>query len=66
VRRLNLLFGIQSVTADERDGTRELLEDCARLAGESGVARSGELIGITAGLPSQELGTNLFEVHRVP
>ena len=32
----------------------------------SGVAKSGELIAITAGLPSQELGTNLFEVHRVP
>ena len=28
--------------------------------------RSGDLIGITAGLPQQELGTNLFEVHRVP
>ena len=27
---------------------------------------SGELIAITAGLPEQELGTNLFEVHRVP
>ena len=26
----------------------------------------GDLIGITAGLPEQELGTNLFEVHRVP
>ncbi len=27
---------------------------------------SGDLIAITAGLPEQELGTNLFEVHRVP
>jgi hypothetical protein len=27
---------------------------------------SGDLIGITAGLPEQELGTNLFEIHRVP
>ena len=33
---------------------------------EHGVASSGDLIAITAGLPEQELGTNLFEVHRVP
>ena len=33
---------------------------------EHGVARSGDLIAITAGLPEQELGTNLFEIHRVP
>ena len=33
---------------------------------EAGVAKSGDLIAITAGLPQQELGTNLFEVHRVP
>ena len=31
-----------------------------------GLARSGDLIGITAGLQGQGLGTNLFEVHRVP
>jgi hypothetical protein len=31
-----------------------------------GIARSGDLIAIVAGMPDQELGTNLFEVHRVP
>lgn len=66
VRRLNLLFGVRSVLNPDRDDFRELLEDCARLAREQGVARSGELIGVTAGLLDQGLGTNLFEVHRVP
>ena len=66
VRRLNLLFGVQCEMADEWTGIGQLLEDCSRLARETGVARSGELIGITAGLPRQELGTNLFEIHRVP
>jgi pyruvate kinase len=66
VRRLNLLFGVRSVFAEDWESLRALLDDCARLARETGVARSGELIGITAGLPQQELGTNLFEVHRVP
>jgi pyruvate kinase len=66
VRRLNLLFGVQSVIAEDWTSLRDLLDDCARLAREQGVARSGDLIAITAGLPEQELGTNLFEIHRVP
>jgi pyruvate kinase len=66
VRRLNLLFGVRCVHAEDWTSLRALLDDCARLARENGVARSGDLIGITAGLPEQELGTNLFEIHRVP
>ncbi len=66
VRRLNTLFGVRTVFAEDWTSLRALLDDCARLAAEVGVARSGELIGVTAGLPEQELGTNLFEVHRVP
>jgi pyruvate kinase len=66
VRRLQLLFGVRCELADDWSGLTALLDDCARLAKQSGVAQSGELIGITAGLPEQELGTNLFEIHRVP
>jgi len=66
VRRLQLLFGVHCALADEWTSLRSLLDDCARLARETGVAPSGSLIGITAGLPEQELGTNMFEIHRVP
>jgi pyruvate kinase len=66
VRRLNTLFGVRCVLAPDWPSLRALLDDCARLASESGVAASGDLIAITAGLPEQELGTNLFEVHKVP
>jgi pyruvate kinase len=66
VRRLNLLFGVQCATADEWTGIGALLAECSDLARETGVANSGDLIGITAGLPDQDLGTNLFEIHRVP
>ncbi len=66
VRRLNLLFGVQCAVARQWTGITPLLDDCARLALETGVAEPGDLIGITAGLPQQGLGTNLFEVHRVP
>ncbi len=66
VRRLNLLFGVTAVLSDYETEVRSLLDDCATLAARHGIARSGDLIAITAGLPDQELGTNLFEVHRVP
>jgi pyruvate kinase len=66
VRRLNLLFGVTAVRSDYGTDVRGLLDSCAEMAARHGVAKSGELIAITAGLPEQELGTNLFEVHRVP
>ena len=66
VRRLNLLFGVQCALAEDWTGITQLLDECARLARSCNVAKSGDLIAITAGLPQQGLGTNLFEIHRVP
>jgi pyruvate kinase len=66
VRRMNLLFGIISAGAEEWTSIRKLLDDCANLAREHGVAATGDLVAITAGLPAQGVGTNLFEIHRVP
>jgi pyruvate kinase len=66
VRRLNLLFGVTAVLNDNASDVRGLLAECAELAAHHGVAQSGDLIAITAGMPDQEIGTNLFEVHRVP
>ena len=66
VRRMNLLFGISSTQAENWTSIRKLLDDCATIARERGIAESGELVAITAGLPAQGVGTNLFEIHRVP
>jgi pyruvate kinase len=66
VRRVNLLFGVQSARYDEPPTLDELLAGCAERARDLGFARTGDLIGITAGLAGQGLGTNLLEVHRVP
>ena len=63
---VSLLFGVTAIQAEHDDDIRGLLDDCAALAAEHGIAKSGDLIAITAGLSVQELGTNLFEVHRVP
>lgn len=66
VRRLNLLFGVRCALHDHWPDLRDLLNDCAAIARREGVAKPGELIAVTAGLPDQELGTNLFEIHRIP
>lgn len=66
VRRLNLLFGVTAVRTEYDSDVRGLLDMCAETARREGIVESGDLIAITAGLPEQELGTNLFEVHRVP
>jgi pyruvate kinase len=66
VRRLNLLFGVTAACCDYEADVHSLIGTCAEMAGRCGVARSGDLVAITAGLADQELGTNLFEVHRVP
>ncbi|HEX5713274.1 MAG TPA: pyruvate kinase [Solirubrobacterales bacterium] len=66
VRRLNLLFGVTAVQSDFGTELRGLLGHCAGLAATYGMAEPGELVAVTAGLDGQELGTNLFEVHRVP
>ena len=66
VRRMSLLFGVTAVLSEHDADVQTLLDECAVLAERNGIARSGDLIAITAGLPEQALGTNLFEVHRVP
>jgi pyruvate kinase len=65
-RRLNLLFGVVPAFNEEPESLDELLAECAEQAKKLGLAKSGELVGITAGLAGQGLGTNLLEVHRVP
>ena len=66
VRRVGLLFGITAVQSDFGTELRSLLDHCAGEAARHGIAAPGDLVAITAGLDGQELGTNLFEVHRVP
>ena len=66
VRRVSLLFGITAVQSDFGTELRSLLDHCAGVAAKQGIAEPGDLVAITAGLDGQDLGTNLFEVHRVP
>lgn len=65
VRRMNLLFGVSCVLHENWEHLHEMLGACAAIAEREGFAESGDLVAVTAGLPSAGLGTNLFEVHRV-
>ena len=67
VRRVNLLFGVQVRSARRAPEPRRTPGvECRAGARVRLRAGSGDLIGITAGLAGQGLGTNLLEVHRVP
>lgn len=66
VHRLNLLFGVRCALTEPWGELRELLDVSARVARDEGIAKPGDLIAVTAGLTDQGLGTNLFEIHRVP
>ncbi|MGH7499503.1 MAG: pyruvate kinase, partial [Gemmatimonadales bacterium] len=66
VRRLSLLFGVTAVQSEHESEIRDLLASCVALAAHHGIAEPGDLVAIVAGLPEQKLGTNLFEVHRIP
>lgn len=65
-RRLKLYFGVDPVLREQTIEIRDLLYESADDAVAHGAARSGDLIAIVAGLTDLGLGTNLFEVHRVP
>jgi len=66
VRRCALLWGVTGMVREEPEGTLDLIERCAQAAVEAGLAKPGETIGITAGLPpGHSGGTNLFKVHTI-
>ena len=64
VRRCCLYWGVHAELHEEPEDTIGLLATCAEAAKSSGFAKSGDRIGITAGVPmGVEGGSNLFNVH---
>jgi pyruvate kinase len=65
-RRLLLSWGVYPYEVAEPSGIADLLAHGTRLSLETGVARKGDLIVITAGIPIGVAGTtNLLKVERV-
>jgi pyruvate kinase len=66
VRRCRLLWGVHPQLHEEPLDTLDLIDACAEAACRAGLAKAGDKIGITAGLPAGRAGgTNLFKVHTV-
>jgi pyruvate kinase len=66
VRGCALLWGVRARLHEQPMETLDLIETCAGLAEEEGLAGKGDQIGITAGLPAGRAGgTNLFKVHTI-
>ncbi len=66
VRRCRLLWGVHPQLNEEPLDTLDLIEACADAACRAGMAKQGDKIGITAGLPAgRSGGTNMFKVHTV-
>jgi pyruvate kinase len=66
VRRCSIYWGVTGRLMTEPHDTPQLLEACERACVEAGLAKSGDKIGITAGLPAGLAGgTNLFKVQLV-
>ena len=66
VRRCALIWGVQAALMPRHEITEELMAEAVKRALELGWVEVGQLVGITAGLPSGSPGTtSLFQVQRV-
>ncbi|GAI94355.1 unnamed protein product, partial [marine sediment metagenome] len=66
VKRLALSWGIEPHLATEPSNVDIMFQEAAQLALQNGIAKRGELVIITAGIPMGIPGsTNVVKVHRV-
>ncbi len=66
VRRLMLSWGVEPYLAAEPRSVDRMFDDAAQLALRTGIAHKGELIVLTAGIPTGRAGTtDLVKVHEV-
>ena len=67
VTRLKLRWGVTGLLIETQKSVADLFQTGVSLARQHGLARSGDLLVITGGLPIGEAGsTNLLKVERVP
>lgn len=65
-RRLALVWGVRPMLAPEHETTDEMIRTAARLCVESGSARRGDTVVITASIPmTGRSRTNMLHVHAI-
>ncbi len=66
LRRLSLVWGLTPVLTDEYRTIEEVFHNGSEIAVRTGVAKPGDMIVITAGVPFATAGnTNMLKVHEV-
>ncbi len=65
-RRLSLVWGVNPLLVKKTEGTDQMIEESVTAALKAGLVREGEMVVITAGVPTGGPGTtNLLKVHMV-
>lgn len=65
-RHLTLVWGVLPVMSDPMRNTDEMIEHSVEAAVNLGIAHSGDIVVITAGVPVGQAGTtNLIKIHHV-
>lgn len=65
-RRLTLVWGVQPILVQPTSGTDEIIDESVKAGIEAGLVKEGDLVVITAGVPTGIPGTtNLIKVHVV-
>ncbi|MGE5418241.1 MAG: pyruvate kinase [Acidobacteriota bacterium] len=65
-RRLNMVWGVTPITVEKTTNTDEMINESVTSALNAGLIKEGDMVVITAGVPSGVPGTtNLLKVHVV-
>ncbi len=66
VRRCQLMWGVQAASMPRREVTEQLIADAIARARDLGWVKTGDRVGVTAGLPSGRPGTtSLIQIQEV-
>ena len=65
-RQMALIWGVESIIVQTYRYFETLIEIAEQRVITEGLAKSGEVIAITSGMPVGEGGTNVLKIHRIP
>ena len=64
--RLSMVWGIEAIVVKTYRYIETLIEVAEARVLEDGLAKSGDWIAITSGMPVGEGGTNVLKLHQLP
>ncbi len=64
-RRLSLVWGVESLLIEDYGSFDQLLQHTEQRLKETGLAKSGDCVAFTTGMPVGAGGTNVLKIHRI-